>query len=107
IGADGVVKLVNADGKELAVSKAKLSEATEPELTPDVKKLVVLPLPYRSRGHVVKTLRIEDKPVGDLPFEKALVIFAGEFGSQNANEANNVFRQSFHNRDQRQIGFYV
>ena len=31
IGADGVVKLVNADGKELAVSKAKLSEATEPE----------------------------------------------------------------------------
>ena len=133
IGADGVVKLLNADGKELAVSKGKLSEAKEPNLTPltptplpegeghklvtpltptplpegEGHKLVVLPLPYRSPEHVRKTLKIENKQLGDLRFEEAMVLFASEFGSQNANEANNVFRQSFHNRDQRQIGFYV
>ena len=65
----------------------------------------MLPLPYRSPEHVRKTLKIENKQLGDLRFEEALTLFASEFGSQNANEANKVFRQSFHNRDQRQTRF--
>ncbi len=67
----------------------------------------MLPLPYRSPEHVRKTLKIENKRHEDLRFEDGLALFAAYFGSGNGNEANNVFRQCFHGRDQRQIGFYV
>ena len=87
--------------------KVKVSEAKAPELTPDTKKLVVLPLPYRSPDHVRKALKLEKKSNEGLRFEEALVLFAANFGSQKTDELNKLFRQSFHNRDQRQLGFYV
>jgi ferric-dicitrate binding protein FerR (iron transport regulator) len=106
-GADGVVKVLDGDGKELTTHKGTLSAAREPDLKADTSKLVVLPLPYRDPNHVRKSLKIENKPLEQLRFEDALALFAAYFGQGKGNEALQVFRQSFHGRNQRQIGFYV
>jgi tetratricopeptide (TPR) repeat protein len=103
---DGVVKLLDAEGKELAVQKGMLASDKAPDLRPDTENLVVLPLPYRSREQVKKALKIENKRNEDLRFDDALVLFAAELAAQNS-EALKVFRESFHGRDQRQLGFYV
>ncbi len=84
-----------------------LSEVKAPELAPDVKNFVVLQLPYRSREHVRKTLKIENTKLEDLRAEDALALFAAEFAGQNAGEADRIFRQTFYDRKQRQLGFYV
>ena len=114
-GADGKLserQVVEMPSKKVILSETasgwgKVNDASAPELTPDVKNFVVLPLPYRSPEHVRKTLKMENKRNEDLRFEDGLALFAAYFGSGNGNEANNVFRQCFHGRNQRQIGFYV
>ena len=107
IAADGVVRLLDAKGKELLVRKATLREAAAPDLTPDTKALVVLPLPYRTANHVKQTLKIEKTPNQDLRFKDALPLFAAEMAAGNTSQAVAVFTQAFHARDQRQLGFYV
>jgi hypothetical protein len=104
---DGVVKLLDADGKQLAVRKGTLAAVQAPNLTADTKNLVVLPLPYRSHDHVRTALKIENTRYEDLRFADALALFAADFAAGNGDEALKVFRQAFHGRDQRQIGFYV
>jgi tetratricopeptide (TPR) repeat protein len=105
--AAGVVRTLDADGKEVSVRKGVLRRAEAPDLAPDVKKLVILPLPFRSPDHVRKMLKVENKRLEDLRFEDALALLAAYVGAGDGNNANEVFRHSFHDRDQRQIGFYV
>jgi Tfp pilus assembly protein PilF len=105
--ADGAVKLLDAEGKELAVRKGSVAAAQAPDLKADTKKLVVLPLPYRSRDHVRTVRKIENQRFEDLRFDDALALFAAEFAAAHGDEALKVFREAFHGRDQRQLGFYV
>src|SRR2546421_161370 len=49
---DGTIRLLNKDGKEVAVQKSTLKPAKEPSLKADTKDLVVLSLPYRNRNHL-------------------------------------------------------
>ena len=107
LGADGTLRVLGAKDRELAALKSKLSPAAAPNLTPDLKKLVVLSLPYRSRDHVLKVRKLEGKGHGDMPFEDALELFASAFGAGNGEEALKVFREGFHARDHRPLGFYV
>jgi hypothetical protein len=113
IGADGAVRLLDAKGKELFARNASLSAGKAPDLKPDTAKLVVLPLPYRTRAHVQQSLQIEKKANADLRFEDALALFAADFAADfdkvngSGSLALNVFRQAFHDRGQRQLGFYV
>src|SRR5439155_2281767 len=48
LGADGTLRVLDGKGKEVVARKGKLTAAKTPDLSPDVKDLVVLPLPYRS-----------------------------------------------------------
>jgi hypothetical protein len=105
--ADGVVRLLDADGKEVSVRKGVLRPAAAPSLTPDVKKYVVLPLPYRSPQHVRKTLKIENKGLEGLRFDDALALLAAYLGANDGKQALELFRKSFHERNQRQLGYYV
>jgi hypothetical protein len=105
--ADGTVKLLDDKGKELAVRKSKLGAAEEQSLKADIRDLVVLPLPYRTREHILQTLKIKDKPLESLRFADALALLAADFAAGNGDQALAVFKQSFHGRDQRQLGFYV
>src|SRR5205814_3456782 len=76
-------------------------------LKPDLKDLVVLPLPYRSREHIIQTRKLKDRRNEDLPFDDALALLAADFAAGNGESLLKVFRESFHGRDQRQLGLYV
>src|SRR5262249_41015404 len=107
LGADGTVTLFDGKGKETATRKGKLSPAKAPDLSPELKDLVVLPLPYRSRDHVVEARKLKDVALQNMPFDDALALFAAEFGAGNGEGALKVFKEAFHGRDQRQLGLYV
>ncbi|HKI38357.1 MAG TPA: VIT domain-containing protein [Gemmataceae bacterium] len=107
LGADGRITGTDADGKELAVVKATLRDAREPDLKVDAKGLVVLPLPYRDVATTRKALGIEKKPLNALTFDEARALLAAEFGAGNASGAVEVCQQSLFRRDQKQLGLYV
>jgi tetratricopeptide (TPR) repeat protein len=104
---EGTIKVFATDGKEITTLSGVLDSAKAPNLRPKLDGLVVLPLPYRTPEHVRATLGIEGKNPAQLHFEDGLALLAAEFASGNGDNAANVFRQCFHGRDQRQIGFYV
>jgi Tfp pilus assembly protein PilF len=107
IAAGGDVTVVDGKGKELVVRKGKLRSVEAPDLTPDTKNLVVLPLPFRTPAHVKQALGIEKKQIQQLRFAEALPLFAAEVGAGNAAGALQLFQQVYHAREQRQLGFYV
>jgi ferric-dicitrate binding protein FerR (iron transport regulator) len=107
LSPDGVAALTDGKGKELAVQKCKLAPATAPALTMDTKEIVVLPLPYRTADHVRRTLKVEKKSDAELTLKEALPVFAAYVAEGNGNAAQQLFRQVFHAREQRQLGFYV
>ena len=61
ISSDGSMRVLDDKGKEVLGRKTALQEAKAPDLRPDVKKLVVLPLPYRTREHIVETCKLKDR----------------------------------------------
>jgi tetratricopeptide (TPR) repeat protein len=105
--AAGVVRTLDGAGKELHVRKGTLAPAQAPDLLPDTKRLVVLPLPYRTPEHVRRALKIENKGTDRLRFDEALLLLAAEFAAGNGAEVQRLFRDVFHARDQRPLGFYV
>jgi tetratricopeptide (TPR) repeat protein len=53
--ADGTVRRLNGDGKELAVVKLVAKPGKAVNLTPNTKEMVILPLPARTREHLLQT----------------------------------------------------
>jgi predicted Zn-dependent protease len=104
--AGGTVRLLDKDGKEVGAFQGKLSQSAAPDLTPATEDLIVLHLPYRSREHVLKALKIEGVQYPNLRFADALQLLTADFAAGN-NEVVNVFRQALYARDQRQLGLYV
>ncbi|MCI0380086.1 MAG: hypothetical protein L0215_21085, partial [Gemmataceae bacterium] len=109
---DGRVRFLDKDGKETYVVKGQLGAADSNPL-PDgrgsdiSKNLVLVPLPYRTPEHVKRTLKIEGKNLQDVRLAEALPLLAAYVAAGNTAEAQNVFRGCFHNREQRQLGYYV
>jgi predicted Zn-dependent protease len=104
---NGTVKILDGAGKELGVLKGKRSATGPANLEPDPKDLVILALPYRTPDQVRKALKIENKSLDNLRFEEGLALFAAYFARRDGSEALAVFRQTFSNHHQRQLGFYV
>jgi Tfp pilus assembly protein PilF len=104
--ADGTVKVLAGDGKERAALKVEFRPAEQPSLKPAVKGLVVLPLPYRTREHVVRARGLEKKNSGQLTFEEGFALVAADFAAGN-NSVVEVCQQCFFNRDQHPLGLYV
>jgi hypothetical protein len=101
------VKVLDGTGKELTLRKGKLAASAAPNLTPETKDLVVLPLPYRTVEHVQTALKIQNKTHADLRFDEGLPLFAAHYAAGNGSEATAVFRECFRNRNQTHLGFYV
>jgi tetratricopeptide (TPR) repeat protein len=106
-GADGVVMVVDGDGKEPATVKGTLTAAKAPDLAVDTSKFVILPLPYRDPDHLSKRLKIESKPYPELRFDDALDLFAAHFAQGKHPHPINIFNHAFYERNQRALGFYV
>jgi tetratricopeptide (TPR) repeat protein len=107
LSAGGTARLLDGEDKELSVTKATLAPAQAPSMTTDTKDLLVLPLPYRSSQHVAKALKLEKRGTADLTLKEALPLFLAYTAEGNGNAADQLFRQVFHAREQRQLGFYV
>src|SRR5262249_17200655 len=106
-GEDGSVKVLDDKGKESAARKGTLQAAREPALKPDVGKLVVLSLPYRSREHVLTARKIKGRAYNTLSFADALDRLAADVAGGEGEEARKLFKEAFHGREQRQLGLYV
>jgi ferric-dicitrate binding protein FerR (iron transport regulator)/tetratricopeptide (TPR) repeat protein len=106
--ASGLVRQLDpATGKVLAEQKLRLTPATAPNLKPDVSRLVVLPMPLRTREHVIQAHDLKpDGPWGNFDADAALALFATDWANRNG-EAAQVFGERFHAKGDRRIGFYT
>jgi hypothetical protein len=105
--ADGTVKVFDKDDKEVLSRKWALEDAEAPLLKADVKKLVVLDLPFRSPAHVREQRKLEKKNYNDLTFAEATVLLTAFVANGEPDHARQVFQQALSNREQRQLGYYV
>jgi thioredoxin-like negative regulator of GroEL len=105
--ADGVVIILNEKGKELRVVRGKLAPAEQPILSPSTKELVVLELPYRSREYLIEKRKLQKVASRDLRFTDAIQLLATDVAAGNGVEAQKLFTEALHSRNQRQLGLYV
>ncbi len=112
----GDIRLLNAEGKELSKRTLKLGAGMEPSLRPDTDRLVVLPLPYRTQQHVYSKLGIDRGWLHDwrtswtfeyLDADKALELFAAEFGHGDYGSARLIFKRCFASHGDRRLGFFT
>jgi tetratricopeptide (TPR) repeat protein len=103
----GIVKLLDEKAKELHARKETLGPAAAPDLKPETKYLVVLPLPYRTRDQVRQALQLGGRGYAEIDDNAALALFAAELGGGNGNEAQQIYRQHFYPREERLLGFYT
>jgi predicted Zn-dependent protease len=100
----GNIRLMDEAGNELQESALPLADVSEPNLHPDTKRLVVLPLPLRSRQHVLASLDLD--PAHNLHEaanacyrylspDAALQLLASLYAEGNAYEAFLVVRDCF------------
>jgi predicted Zn-dependent protease len=105
--SDGTARLLDGQGKELTARPGKLGATAAPALTADTKDLLVLPLPYRTPEHVRQALKLQKKNNAELTLKEALPLLLAYVAQDKAGEADALFRQVFHAREQRQLGYYV
>jgi ferric-dicitrate binding protein FerR (iron transport regulator) len=114
--ADGTIKVLSGEDKELASHTPKLAPAKEPDLKPDTSALVVLPLPLRTREHAYRSLGLNPGNSLDaeenlcyryLEGEEAMALFASEYAQQNPEHARQVYRHCFEEHGVRRPGFWA
>ena len=114
--AAGLVKLFDAKGKVLSKRELKLTAVQSPNLIPDTAKLVVLPLPYRTRNQVYQKAGVDRgllyyRDMGwtleYLDPEKALALFAAEISGNDSHAARQIYRRCFAANGMRKLGFFT
>ena len=106
---DGTIKTLDADGKVLAERQLDIRRAAEPDLKPDVKDLVVLPMPIRTIQQVIarqKSKAMDEQRYEQLSEEAALELIAADLPSNNW-QAVQVIGRRFINKGDRRVGFYA
>jgi tetratricopeptide (TPR) repeat protein len=106
-GADGRVRLVDARGRVAAERPFRVSPATKPNLVPDVKNLVVLPLPWRTHEQISQTRLGEDDRPSPEQIAKGdpLALLAAAFAVHDGRTLMKIFHQRFRRRALRHLGF--
>jgi hypothetical protein len=101
---NGGVRVLDADGKEIVSRKSKLADAAAPDLSADVRELVVVRMPLRSRAKVFEDVSLDaSRPLADeanacylyAEPEQALELLVGAMTEGNAAEARLIFRDLF------------
>ena len=105
--ADGTVTWLDAEDKVLAKVELTVSPAAAPDLTPDVKKLVVLPMPFRTRQQVIASRKIRDAGKYEaLSADDALALLGADLCQSNWQVQRLIGRRFFALGDRR-VGFYT
>ncbi|NLS94449.1 MAG: hypothetical protein GXX96_20015, partial [Planctomycetaceae bacterium] len=104
--ADGMVRLLDSDGKE-RLKRVVVTEPCEaPDLTPD-PSLVVLPMPWRTREHVFSARGLEDDGAHeDWDREDALAVLAAETACRRDSLLSTI-GWCFLAKGDRRPGFYT
>jgi hypothetical protein len=102
--ADGTVHTLDADGHETPRQFA-VADAPAPDLAPDTRQLVVLPLPLRTRDHIFQVHPIAwDGNYAHLDPAFALELIAADRGDGN-DEVRQVILQRFVRQGDHRPGF--
>jgi ferric-dicitrate binding protein FerR (iron transport regulator) len=110
----GLVRWLNADGKEIDKVQYKVSPAASADLEPDLSALVVVPMPYRSLAHVMPKVGLfgggsinegENGCYRYLRGEKALWLLTTLAAEGRTDEARQIYRFCFHEAGDERIGF--
>ncbi|MEK6238698.1 MAG: hypothetical protein N2C14_28595, partial [Planctomycetales bacterium] len=103
----GAMRLTNGDGKILVERKFPRKSSAAPELKPDHKDLVTVPMPIRSRNQVFQIAgRTQDGQYQDWDEEDALRLIMANLVN-NPHEAAEVARQRFDARGDRRLGLFA
>jgi hypothetical protein len=106
--ADGSVNQFDGDGHLSRSTRHASRIARGPELTPDLARIVVLPLPYRTEAVVLRALGLgETRPLRDLSTEAAQALLGCAYARQDAEEARRLFREAIEPHGQRLLGHYT
>jgi tetratricopeptide (TPR) repeat protein len=113
---EGGLRILDGDGKELDKFNQPLTAAPGPDLHPDTKALVVLPLPLRSRQHVMASFKLDpNRSLADvdngcyseLPPNGALQLLATLYAQGAADDARLVVRDCFLAHNDRRLGLFT
>jgi tetratricopeptide (TPR) repeat protein len=124
VGADGrvrlrmtigndAVRLLDKDGKQIAEQLVSRIDCPAPELVPDTRNLVVLPMPVRTSQHAASSsggaidLRFSDVDFSQLPESDAMALLAGFVAERNADRIQQLVGQRFFATGDRRLGFYA
>ncbi len=108
--ADGTLKLYWGEGdKASAEERFNRTAAKAPDLTPDTRKLVLVPMPLRTRAAVFASPSASSQWSAYDRWEEddAIALIAADGAEQNSAEALNVFVARFHAKGDRRLGFYT
>jgi tetratricopeptide (TPR) repeat protein len=111
------IKRFDSNDKELATEKRERHAAQAPDLKPDLRELVILPLPLRTRGYVYPQVgfdpnaSIRDNSInGCIPYideDSALRLFAADLAENQGGRAFDIWYHRFAEQGDRRIGFYT
>ena len=113
----GGVRVLDADGKEVFTHKRALESAQNaPDLAPDTKDLVVLPLPYRTRAHSFPAADLDpNRDLSDemngcqayLDSDKVLSLLATLLAEGKADESRLLVRTHFFDKGDLRPGLFT
>ena len=106
--ADGQVKWLDGDGKQLASYQYDVAPAAAPDLMPDTKNLVVLPLPWRTPQYIAQKYKLDtSKTYARFTDDAALALLAAYFAANDKHEVARVWRQCFLPKGDKRLGFFT
>ena len=105
--AEGVVRVVDANDKEVQRWTLQRRPAQAPNLEPNLARLVVLPVPFRSREHIVQTRqpRFNGTNYDILDEETALRLAASYAATHDAAALSSLVCSRFLGRGDQRLGF--
>jgi tetratricopeptide (TPR) repeat protein len=104
---DGTVRLLDDAGKEVAVRRLKTEPAAAPGLRPDLRDLVVLPLPLRTPQHVAAAKHLPPNGNYAALDEETALALVGALFAVNSKELSQVVSQRYLARGDQRLGFHV
>ncbi|MCA9012444.1 MAG: FecR domain-containing protein, partial [Planctomycetaceae bacterium] len=108
--ADGLVRVLDGDGKELIAAKFNRSIAPQPQLVPDLHGLVVLPMPVRKPSVIVARATDRDGKVDadqDLAEDDAISLMLAYMANGDGARVVEIARNRFLDNGDTRDGFYV
>jgi tetratricopeptide (TPR) repeat protein len=101
-GADGTVKFLDADSKELSVRKLAVKQGGLPDLDPETKEFVVLPMPLRTQAHIVAQPAAAGGNVAAMDHNLWLALLAADAATGSAPSLqNNIYTRAWNVSDTR------